>query len=67
MLPDGAEFSGKSFPVLLKRYQAKTQGHIVIYVDDMFGIFTLFEVLALYSEISQDIKKIVGEKIKDLT
>ena len=63
MLPDGAEFSGKSLPVLLKRYQAKAQGHIVIYVDDLFGVFTLFEVLELYANAPNNVKALLGEKV----
>lgn len=64
MLPDGEELSGKSLPVLLKQYQAKAQGHIVIYVDDMFGVFTLFEVLELYKCLPDHSCSIIGEKIK---
>ncbi len=66
MLPDGAEYSGKSLPVLLKRYESKVQGHIVIYADDMFGVFTLFEVLELYAVLPEEAKNIIGKKIKDI-
>jgi len=66
MLPNGAEHSGKSLPVLLKRYESKVQGHIVIYVDDMFGVFTLFEVLELYANASGEAKNALGQEIAKL-
>jgi len=66
MLPDGVGYSGKSLPVLLKRYESKVQGHIVIYVDDMFGVFTLFEVLELYVKGPDNVKALLGEKVKAL-
>jgi len=66
MLPDGMEYSGKSLPVLLKRYESKVQGHIVIYFDDMFGVFTLFEVLELYANASGEAKNALGQEIAKL-
>lgn len=64
MLPDGEQYCGQSLPVLLKKYSAKAQGHIVIYVDDMFGVFTLFEVLELYANASGEAKVMIGKEIK---
>lgn len=64
MLPDGEQYAGKSLPVLLKKYQAKVQGHIVIYVDDEFGVFSLFEVMELYAHVSGEAKSALEKEIK---
>ena len=66
MLPDGQEYAGRSLPVLLKKYQAKVQGNLVIYVNDEFGVFSLFEVLELYANASGEAKAILGKEIKNL-
>lgn len=66
MLPDGEQYAGKSLPVLLKKYQAKVQGYIVIYVNDEFGIFTLFELMELYTQIPDGIRPLLAEKIKQV-
>lgn len=64
MLPEGEQYTGKSLPVLLKRYSAKVQGHVVIYVDDMFGVFTLFEVLELYANAPAGVKDTLAKEIR---
>lgn len=66
MLPDGEKYAGKSLPVLLKKYQAKVQGHLVIYVNNEFGVFSLFEVLELYANSSGEAKNILGNQIKKM-
>lgn len=66
LLPEGEQYGGKSLPILLKKYQAKVQGHIVIYSDDEFGVFTLFEVLELYSMLPQSLKEIFSKEIQKL-
>lgn len=66
MLPDGEKYAGKSLPVLLKKYQAKVQGHLVIYVNDEFGVFSLFEVLELYANASGEAKDILVEQMEKL-
>lgn len=66
MLPEGKQYAGKSLPVLLKKYSAKVQGHVVIYVDDMFGVFTLFEILELYVNAPTGVKDILADNIKRL-
>lgn len=63
MLLDGKEYTGKSLPVLLKKYQAKVQGYLVIYVNDEFGVFSLFEVLELYANASGEAKEILKKDI----
>lgn len=66
MLPDGKQYSGKSLPVLLKKYQVKAQAYLVIYVGDEFGVLTLFEVLVLYSGAHNGVKNILEREIKRL-
>lgn len=66
MLPDGGKYVGKSLPVLLKKYQAKVQGHLVIYVNNEFGVFSLFEVLELYTNSSKITKEIISKEIQKL-
>lgn len=63
MLPVGKRYVGKSLPVLLKRYHAKVQGHVVLYVGYEFGVLTLFEVLELYANAPQGVKDILAEQI----
>jgi len=66
MLPDGENFQGKSFPVLLKNYLPKVQAYFVLYVAKEFGIFTFTEILRFYSDSSGKIKKILESEIKKL-
>ncbi len=66
MLPEGKQYAGKSLPVLLKKYQAKVQGYIVLYSGDEFGVLTLFEVLELYANAPQGVKDILAREIKRL-
>ena len=63
LLPDGERYCGKSLPVLLKRYQAKIQGFIVIYIGCEFGIFTFMEIVKLYSESTIKTKMILEQAI----
>ena len=41
---------GRSLPVVLKGYNAKVQGYIVLYVGIEFGVLTLLEMMELYAE-----------------
>ncbi|MCD7808255.1 MAG: transposase, partial [Erysipelotrichaceae bacterium] len=41
----GEKYEGKSFPVLIKRHEAKPDGYYIIYYEDKFGIFTMDEIL----------------------
>ena len=50
MLPEGEQYLGRSLPVVLKGYNAKVQGYIVLYVGIEFGVLTLLEMMELYAE-----------------
>lgn len=63
---DGKKYYGKVFPVLLKKYQAKVQGYIIIYVGNEFGVLSLFEAFELYSNAPEKLKLILSKKIKEL-
>ena len=57
---------GRSLPVVLKGYNAKVQGYIVLYVGIEFGILTLLEMMKLYAESEKSVKDkldIVLEKL----
>ncbi len=64
MLPEGEKCCGQSLPVLLKKYETKVQGNIVVYVCDVFGVFTLFEMMELYKSLPKNICSIIAEKLK---
>jgi len=59
MLPEGEELSGKSLPVVLKNYEPKNQSHLVFYVDDEFGIFTLVETMKLYASVEESVRVVL--------
>lgn len=57
MLPDGEQYLGRSLPVVLKGYNAKVQGYIVLYVGIEFGILTLLEMMKLYAESEGEVRE----------
>ena len=66
MLPDGEQYLGHSLPVVLKGYNAKVQGYIVLYVGIEFGILTLLEMMKLYAESEGEVREkldVVMEKL----
>ena len=62
LLPDGERFLHKSLPVILKAYIPEVMPYAVLYVGYEFGILTLFELMELYAQSSENTKKIF-EKI----
>lgn len=66
LLPDGEEYSGKSLPVLLKKHLVKVQGFVLIYTNNMFGIFTLFEIVRLYANAPTSVKNILEKELVKL-
>ena len=57
MLPEGEQYLGRSLPVVLKGYNAKVQGYIVLYVGIEFGILTLLEMMKLYAESEGEVRE----------
>lgn len=66
LIPEGSQYSGKSLPILLKKYEAKVQGHLIIYIADKFGVFTLLEAFELYASAPENLKLILSKEIKNL-
>ena len=56
LLPEGERFLHKSLPVILKNYLPEVQPYVVIYVGYEFGILTLFELMELYAQSSDEVK-----------
>ena len=59
MMPQGEQYSQKSLPVVLKNYEARALQHIVLYVDDEFGIVTIIELAEMYIELNDNVQKIL--------
>ena len=55
LCPEGEEFLHKSLPVVLKKYMPEVQPFVVLYVGYEFGVLTLFELLKLYRESSEEV------------
>lgn len=62
MLPEGEKYAGRSLPAILKNYQPKAQGFIVLYADGECGVITLFEMMELYSNSTDSVR----EKLKPM-
>lgn len=64
LMPEGEQYSHKSLPVILKNYQPVAMPYLVFYADDEFGIFSISEIIKLFSscnEMSQErLLKILG-------
>ena len=56
--PEGMKYLGKSLPVILKSYMPVIQPYVVFYVDDEFGVLTLFDTLELYAQCSENIRQL---------
>ena len=66
MLPEGAQFIGRSLPVILKSYTPRALGSIILYVGCCFGIFSLVEMMRIYAECNNTIKQKLEEVIGEL-
>ena len=60
MLPEGEQYLGRSLPVVLKGYNAKVQGYIVLYVGIEFGVLTLLEMMELYAHCDQSAQGVLN-------
>ena len=65
LLPEGEKFLGKSLPVILKSYMPEVQAYVILYIDDMFAILSLFELVELYSHCNEDIKLLFKRVLKE--
>lgn len=62
MLPDGEQYSGKSLPIILKNFDVKIQGFVILYVESECGVITIFELIELYANSNKEVK----EKLKPI-
>lgn len=60
LLPEGEQYTGKSLPVVLKKYVVKVQGYIVLYVGLEFGVLTLLEMMELYARCGEAVREKIG-------
>lgn len=58
LLPNGEEFLGKSLPIILKNYLPTVQPYVVLYAGYEFGVLTLLELMELYAQCSEDVRKV---------
>ena len=66
MLPEGEQFAGRSLPVLIKNYQPKALGHVVVYAGDYFGVFSILELMEVYSGCSAKVKSAIASILNNL-
>ena len=55
--PEGAKYLHKSLPVILKSYMPEVHPYVVLYTGYEFGVLTLFELMELYAQSSDQTKK----------
>ena len=66
MLPEGEQYFGKSLPVVLKNYIVKVQGFIVLYTGCEFGVITLLELMKLYANVQENVRKQLDKVLKEI-
>jgi hypothetical protein len=54
---EGKAYSGKSLPVLIKKYRVKKPKSVIIYAGEFFAIFAFLDFLHLYSKAPPGIKE----------
>lgn len=52
LIPEGEQYSHKSLPVILKNYQSTAMPYLIFYANSEFGIFSISEIIKLYSSCS---------------
>lgn len=57
LLPEGEKFLHKSLPVILKKYMPEILPYVVLYSGNEFGVLTLFELMELYAQSPESVKK----------
>ncbi|WP_419023401.1 transposase [Emergencia sp.] len=56
LFPEGAEFIGKSLPVILKKYLPKVQPYVVLYTGYEFGVLKLIDLMELYAHCDETVQ-----------
>lgn len=65
LLPEGEEYLGKSLPVVLKNYVPQVLPYAVLYVGYEFGVLTLFELMELYAQSPDNVRKLFENILKE--
>lgn len=60
MLPGGEQWARKSLPIVLKSYQPKAQGYVVVYSGDCFGVLSLVELMDIYADCSKGVRSVIA-------
>lgn len=61
LLPDGEQYLHKSLPIILKNYMPEVLPYVVLYSGYEFGVLTLFELMELYAQSSDEVKLMFKE------
>ena len=64
LLPEGEKYLGKSLPIILKNYVSQVQPYVVLYVGYEFGVLTLFELMELYAQSPENVRKLFENILK---
>ena len=64
LLPEGVKYLGKSLPIVLKNYVSQVQPYVVLYVGYEFGVLTLFELMELYAQSPENVRKLFENILK---
>lgn len=64
LLPEGEKYLGKSLPIVLKNYVSQVQPYVVLYVGYEFGVLTLFELMELYAQSPENVRKLFENILK---
>lgn len=64
LMPEGEQYSHKSLPVILNNYQPVAMPYLVFYADDEFGIFSISEIIKLYSSCSIEAQRRLLQVLK---
>ena len=49
LLPECEQYLHKSLPIILKNYFSKIQSYVVLYIENKFGVLTLFELMEFHA------------------
>lgn len=53
-LPEGEKWAGKCLPLATRKYVPKVSAYVVVYVNKWFAIFTILEMMKIYSECDKN-------------
>ena len=57
LLPEGEKYLHKSLPIIIKNYMPEIHPYVVLYVENEFGVLTLLELMELYAQCDENVRK----------